>query len=273
MNILNESLANEPFVGTAINPKFFGAFTTPGTETLITVTPPPIKQTVTVTPDPITQDGVTVTFPPYTQDVTLQPPARQVPVPGTGSVLKNRFESVGIINPSGQIRLCALVRPNVIAAAHHYNNTPYQPYIGMDVIFIGSSGIQVAKITRVAITHGDFECYYLDRVIDTVKPTKIAPIVGDYANKQILAFGLANLTKTVVGQTYMKYAFQQGDTWVGTVSNKQSMPVVVERGDSGSPVFLSVDGESQYLGSMAAINLTQFQVNIAGLHIDEINSL
>jgi hypothetical protein len=275
MNILNESTANEPLInGTTPNPKFFGSVATTGAPTTVTVTPDPIKQVVTVTPPSIVKDGVTVTFPPYAQEVTLQPPAVQVTIPGTAGAVKNVYDSVGVINFGGQVRLCALVRPNVIAAAHHYNNSPYAPYIGMTVAFFGVNGIESAVISGVILTRDDFECYRLDRAITGVQPAEIAPLEPDsYIGRSFVVFGLANASKPVAAMTTMKYAFAQGAGWIATCSNKLSMPAVVERGDSGSPAFLVIDGRPRYFGSLASINLTTFQVNMAPPHAKDILSL
>ncbi len=269
MIIQNSSAANELLVNGAINPNFFGVTSTPSQSKTVTVTPAPVVQRVTVTPPSVVQDGVLVDFPPYTEEIVIQPPSRQVSIPSVGGDLKNTFESVGVINPGGQIRLCALIRPNVIAAAHHYNNPPYQSYIGMMVVF----GQQQAKIARVIFTADDFECYQLDSAIATVQPAPIAPVIGDYVGREIIVFGLAGAARPVAGKTSLKYAFINSTSGVGTVNNRAGQPVVVERGDSGSPVFMVANNVVHYLGSLAAMNLTQFQVNIASPHVSAIQSL
>ncbi len=269
MIIQNLSTANELFVNGSLNPNFFGVSSLPSQTKTVTVTPAPIVTQVRVTPPSVIQDGVTVNFPPYTENVTVQPPSVQVTIPSVGGDLRNTFESVGVINPGGQIRLCALVRPNVIAAARHYNNAPYQSYIGMMVVF----GTQKSTIKAVVFTADDFECYSLDDPIDTVQPAPIAPIVGDYAGREIIVFGLASASRPVAGKTSLKYAFIGAAGGVATAGNRSGSSVVVERGDSGSPVFMVVDNVVQYLGSMAAVNLTQFQVNMASPHAAKIRSL
>jgi len=201
-----------------------------------------------------------VTFPSFTTDVYVQPPPIEVMVP-SGNTLVNSYESVGIINPGGQIRLCALVRPNVIAAAHHYNNAPFAPYIGLKVAFGG----EVAVITKVIFTKDDFECYQLDRNILSVKPAAIAALesADRYVSREVITFGLGNLTRPIAGKTLLKYAFASGAGWLATASNKSTAPVVVQAGDSGSPVFISVNGAIKYFGSMASVNLTEIKINMA----------
>ncbi len=271
MIIQNLSISNELFVNDVLNPKFFGVTSTPSESKTVTVTPPPIVQRLTVTPPSIMQDGVVVNFPPYTQDVTFQPPPVQVTIPSVGGSLSNTFESVGVINPGGQIRLCALVRPNVVAAARHYNNPPYASYAGMTVVF--GNG-ELAKITGVIFTRDDFECYKLDRSITSVRPASIAPLEPNaYSNREIIMFGLADLRRPVAGKTNLKYAFGNGVGWVGTVSNKSTAPVVVQPGDSGSPVFITANGVVQYFGSLASVNLTETKVNLACPHSAEIAAL
>lgn len=271
MIILNSSLANELFANGGLNPNFFGVTSTPGESKTVIVKPDPIKQTVTVTPPSVVQDGVTVNFPPYTTEVTLQPPSKEIVIPSVGGGLKNIYESVGVINPAGQIRLCALVRPNVIAAARHYNNAPFESYIGMHVAF--GQG-EIATITRVVLTHDDFECYQLDRNITSVQPAHIAPLEPNaYTNREIIVFGLADARRVVAAKTALKFAFGSGTGWVGTASNKTNQPLAVQKGDSGSPVFIVANGVVQYFGSLASINLTDLRVNMAPPHAAEIAAL
>lgn len=271
MIIQSLSASNELFVNGVLNPNFFGVTSTPSESKTVTVTPAPIVQRVTVTPPSIVQDGVTVNFPPYSQDVTFQPPPVQVTIPSVGGDLKNIYQSVGVINPGGQIRLCALVRPNVIAAARHYNNSPYAPYIGMTVVF--TSGEQ-AKITGVVFTRDDFECYQIDKNITGVQPASIAPLEPNaYSGREIIVFGLADQKRPVAGKTILKYAFGTSSSWVGTMSNKSTAPVMVQPGDSGSPVFIVANAVVQYFGSLGSINLSETKVNLACPHVAEIGAL
>lgn len=272
MLIQNESSTNELFANGALNPAFFGVTALPSQSKTVAVTPAPVKTTVTVTPPPVVQDGITVTFPPYQQEITLQPPSINVQIPSTGGGLKNTFESVGVINPSGQIRLCALVRPNVIAAAHHYNNAPFQSYIGMQVIF--GNG-ETATITDVVLTRDDFECYSLDRNITSVQPAAIAPLEPspNYTDREVIIFGLLGLKKAAAGRTRLKYAFGNGAIWSAQASNKINQPVVVEKGDSGSPVFITVAGAVRYFGSLASVNPSLITINVAAAYAADISSL
>lgn len=272
MIILNESPANELFANGALNPAFFGVTSLPSQSKTVTVTPAPVKTIVTVTPPSIVQDGVTINFPPYNQEVTLQAPDLQVQIPSVGGGLRNTFESVGIINPGGQIRLCALVRPNVIAAAHHYNNAPFQSYIGMQVAF--GQG-EFATITGVVLTRDDFECYSLDRNITSVQPAAIAPLEQSpaYTDREVIIFGLLGLKKVVAGRTRLKYSFGNGAIWTAQASNKANQPVVVEKGDSGSPVFISAGGSIRYFGSLATVNPTIININVAAAYAADIASL
>jgi hypothetical protein len=271
MIIQNLSASNELFVNGALNPSFFGVTSTPSASKTVPVTPPPITQRVTVTPPSVVQDGVTVNFPPYSQDVTLQPPPVQITIPSVGGDLRNTFESVGLINPGGQFRLCALVRPNVIAAARHYNNAPYTPYIGMTVAFISG---ETAKITGVVLTRDDFECYRLDKNITGVQPASIAPLEPNfYSGREIIMFGLADQKRPVAGKTTLKYAFGTSSSWVGTTSNKASAPIMVQPGDSGSPVFIVANGVVQYFGSLGSVNLSETKINLACPHAAEIGAL
>ncbi len=271
MIIQNLSLANELYVNGALNPKFFGVTSTPSESKTVTVTPAPVTTKVTVTPASIVQDGVTVNFPPYTQEVTFQPPAVNVVIPSTGGSLSNVFESVGVTSGNGQFRLVALVRPNVVAGARHYNNAPFSPYIGLIVTF--ANGEQ-AKIVDVVFTRDDFECYRLDRNITGIRPAPIAPLEPNaYTNREIVMFGLADKSRPVAGKTAIKYAFGSGVGWVATVGNKSTSPVVVQAGDSGSPVFITANGAVQYLGSLGSISLTETKVNMACPHLAEISAL
>ncbi len=271
MIILNKTVANDLFADGVLNPKFFGVTSTPSQSKIVTVKPAAVVQRVTVTPTPIIQDGVEVKFPPYSQDVTLQAPSIDVTIPSVGGDLKNTFESVGVINPGGQLRLCALVRPNIIAAARHYNNAPFQSYIGMTVSF--GPG-ELAKIMRVIYTQDDFECYQLDRNITSVQPASIAPLEPlAYTQREVIVFGLANLNTPVAAKTFLKYAFGNGPSWVATASNKPTQPLVVERGDSGSPVFIVANGVVRYFGSLAAVTLTEIKINMAPPHAEDIAHL
>lgn len=270
MLIQNGSISNELFVNGALNPKFFGVTSLPSQSRIITVTPPPV---IVSPPDQIVE-GIVVKFPSYPS----QPPAIEVVVPSVGGDLKNTFESVGIINPGGQIRLCALVRPNVIAAAHHYNETflngqptGWRPYIGMTVAF----GAQTAIIRNVVFTADDFECYQLDRSITSVQPAPIAALesASAYVNREITVFGLLALTRPVAAKTNLKYAFGNGLIWTGTASNKTNQPLTIQAGDSGSPVFIVSNGAVAYFGSLAAVNPTNIIVNIASSHATEIAAL
>ncbi len=265
------SAANELFVNGALNPNFFGVTSTPGESKTVSVKPAPITQKVTVTPLSVVQDGVTVNFPPYTIDVVIQAPAQDVTIPSVGGGLKNVYESVGVINPAGQIRLCALVRPNVIAAARHYNNPPYGSYLGMQVAF--GQG-EIANIVRVIFTRDDFECYQLDRNITSVQPAHVAPLEPNaYVNREIIVFGLGALRRVIAGKTVLKFAFGSLTSWVGTISNKTNQPVVIQPGDSGSPVFIVANSVVQYFGSISTINLTETKVNIASPWVAEIAAL
>ncbi len=271
MIIQTLSASNELFVNGALNPKFFGVTSAPSQSKTVMVTPPPIVQRVTVTPPSVVQDGFTVNFPPYSQDITIQPPPIQVTIPSVGGDLSNTFQSVGVINPGGQIRLCALVRPNIIAAAHHYNNPPFAPYIGMMVSF--GNGEQ-AKIVEVALTRDDFECYRLDRAITSIQPASVAPLEPNaYTNREIIMFGLADQSRPVAGKSSLKYAFGNGATWLGTVSNKTSAPIIVQPGDSGSPVFITVNSVVQYFGSIGSVNLSETKVNLGCPHAADIAAL
>ncbi len=271
MIIQNLSLANELYVNGALNPKFFGVTSTPSESKTVTVTPAPVTTKVTVTPASIVQDGVTVNFPPYTQEVTFQPPAVNVVIPSTGGSLSNVFESVGVTSGNGQFRLVALVRPNVVAGARHYNNPPFAPYIGLVVTF--ANGEQ-AKIVDVAFTRDDFECYRLDRNITGVRPAVIASLEANaYSGREIIMFGLAEKTRPVAGKTFLKYAFGGAVSWVGTVANKSTSPCFVQAGDSGSPVFIVSGGVVKYFGSLGSISLTETKVNIACPHSAEIGAL
>lgn len=277
MIVANFSLLNLPLLDNkAINPAFFGTTVIHGEGgKTFWVNPAAVMQTVTVQPFPVVQDGLVVEFPPYTELISVQPPAKQVTIPGATDSLKSSYESVGVINPTGQIRLCALVRPDVIAAARHYNNAPYQPYVGMEVRFVGSLGTEVAKIERVIFTRDDFECYKLDRKIQVVAPAAIAPVESSisYAGRAVICFGLSDLTKPVATYTPLKYAFPNGAGWVATGTNRAGSAAVIERGDSGSPVFIISGGAPKYFGSFAAMNLTTFTVNMACPWVAEINSL
>ncbi len=272
MIIQNASIANELLLPDgSLNPKFFGV-TTPASQTkTVSVKPAPVTARVQVTPTPVIQDGITVNFPPYTTDVVVQAPAIDVSVPTVGGDLKNVFESVGVIHGNGQVRLCALVRPDVIAAAHHYNNPPYASYIGQTVRF--TTG-EEAKIVSVIFTQDDFECYRLDKAIATVQPASIAPLEPNaYTNREVIMFGLADKVRPVAGKTALKYAFGNGSFWIGTASNKAGQPVNVQSGDSGSPVFITANGAIQYFGSLASINLTETKINMACPYAAEISAL
>lgn len=279
MRLSSSSSSNEPLAGLdSINPQFFGAITeTTQTDTQsFWVSPQPISRSVTVTPAPVVQNGVVVDFPPYTEEVWIQPPAKEVVIHiGGTSLLKNSFESVGVIQ-GGHLRLCALVRPNVIAAARHYNVAPFASYIGMTVKFVGSAGTETAKITRVAFTKDDFECYYLDKDISAVSPAVIAPLETPsfYSGREVVLFGLASLAKPIAGKTKTNYAFgQQSGAWTATGSNRVGSPVIIEKGDSGAPAFLIANGSPRYLGSMAAMNLSAWTVNLASPHAAAISAL
>ncbi len=133
---------------------------------------------------------------------------------------------------------------------------------------------EFATITRVVSTHDDFECYQLDRNITSVRPAPIAPLeANNYTNREVIIFGLGDLKRVIAGKTAMKYAFASGSGWVGTVSNKATQPVVVQRGDSGSPVFIVSGGVVQYFGSLQSVNLTETKINIASPHAAEIAAL
>lgn len=271
MTILNATIANELLVNGALNPKFFGVTSTPSQSTVVSVKPDPITTKVTVTPPPVVRDGFTVTFPPYATDVVVQAPPVDILVPSVGGDLKNTFESVGVISVNGQQRLCALVRPHVIAAARHYNNPPFASYIGGIVRF--TTG-ELASIVGVALTRDDFECYYLDRPIATVQPAAIAPLEPNlYTAREIIMFGLGDKVRPIAGRTALKYAFGNGPTWMATASNKVSQPLNVQSGDSGSPVFITANGVVQYFGSIASINLTETKINMACPHSAEIAAL
>jgi hypothetical protein len=276
MILLNLTAANEPFLAQAPNPNFFGATIQQGAGgQSFWVTPPLIREIVTVQPPSIIQNGVQVDFPPYSDVVELQPPAKQVFLPGSADVVKNAYESVGIINEGGQIRLCALVRPNVIAAARHYNNPPFAPYIGLAVRFIGANGTQTAKIVKVVFTADDFECYQLDQAITVVKPAVVAPVEPDtnYVGRACTMFGLSSLVKPIAGIAPIKFSFSSGTSRTAQVSNKTNSPVQIQPGDSGSPCFIIVDGLPRYFGSLAAVNLTVTQINVASPWIPQINAL
>jgi hypothetical protein len=282
MLIANQSPANEPFSGDALNPAFFGATTEHGAGTkTIWVTPDPVERFVTYQPPSVMREGVRIDFPPYTESILLEPPAKEVIVPGGGSIVRNVYESVGIINQGGQIRLCALVRPNVVAVAAHYDNSLYEgggnwsSYAGMSVRFIGSAASQSAKLTKPAFKAGDFLCYYLDTNITVVAPAVIAPLEPDsaYVGRSVVIFGLSGLTKAAAGTTILKYSFVNGGARTAQASNKPNAPVQIQAGDSGGPCYIFVNGVPRYFGSIATINLTIIQINVASPHIAAIASL
>ncbi len=282
MIIQNQTLANEPNSGDALNPQFFGAITEHGGGSkTIWVTPDPVEKLVTYQPPSVIREGVWIDFPPYTESVLLEAPAKEVIIPGTGSIVRNAYESVGIINQGGQIRLCALVRPNVVAVAAHYDNNQYPgggnwaSYAGMSVHFIGSAAAQSAKLVKAAFVAEDFLCYYLDQVITVVAPAVIAPPEPDsaYVGRSVVIFGLSGLTKAVAGTTALKYSFANGGTRTAQASNKSNSPVQVQAGDSGSPCFILVGGVPRYFGSLASINLSLIQINVASPHIAAIAAL
>jgi hypothetical protein len=281
MLIANQSSANEPNAGDALNPAFFGTVTEHGGGTkTIWVTPDPVEKLVTYQPPSVIREGVRIDFPPYTESVLLEAPAKEVIIPGSGSIVRNAYESVGIINLGGQIRLCALVRPNVVAVAAHYDNAIYNgggnwaSYAGMPVHFIGSAGSQTAKMVKAAFVAADFLCYYLDQAITVVAPAAIAPPEPDsaYVGRSVVIFGLSGLTKAVAGTTALKYYFQN-PPWLAQASNKTNAPLQIEPGDSGGPCYITSNGTGRYFGSMGSKNPTLININAATNWAKEIAAL
>lgn len=268
----------------------------------ITVSPPPAPYTSAFTPPPIKDSaGNSVPVPPFQQsgeiavpsfkttilvtpaafqqEVTVQPAPVAVTAPGE-STTHNLYEAVGIVEgPPLPLRLLVLVRPNVVLGAHHYNNSPYPAYVGMTVRFIGSSGYEDRKITSVALTKGDLECYYLDQAVTVVKPCPISTLsAAAMGNTRMTTFGLVGSRNSASGWQPAAATNVLGrvtpdastGNWAATC---QMLTLQLEPGDSGSPSFcVAADGSPTVLGSTFKISST-YQVNVATPWVSAINSL
>lgn len=280
MVISNYTPANQPIVLGSLNPKFIGAVTVstgPVQAQGETVAYPPYW--VTVQPPPLTKDiggmEVKVDFPPV--KIQVSPPAKvvTVAVPAKQTIL-NYFESVGIVD-GNPIRLCTLVKPGLVAAAHHYPLSP-----GLNITFYGSGDKkQTAKIRGVANTFGDLELYTLDQQVNVVMPARLPPLLtaSEYAGKETIGFGLVGSRKTSPYNwvpaaskfRLVRVTLERGGVWTATLTASDGK-TYLEEGDSGAPEFVNIGGDYYLLGVHRKIG-SLIQTNMVAPWVNQINSL
>jgi hypothetical protein len=279
MVIQSYSSANQPFANNAVNPAFFGAKSQPGTipPKSVQVQPPPYQTTVQPPPFQTTVGGVPITVTPGPIQVTVPVPVQTVALPsqGSSSVVRNQYESVGLVagNPP---KLCCLVRPNVVAAAQHYALQP-----GDTISFFGPNGVETATVKGVALTFGDLELYYLNAPVTSVNYALITSSLATqaYAGMSAISFGLVG-SRQNAPYNWIPAATQSlisrvipgtGGVWDATIS-AQPPGSYLEYGDSGSPNFITLGGQVYFIGTDRKVG-SMLDVNMISPVVSQVNSL
>jgi hypothetical protein len=273
MVISGYSQANALVLNSVSNPAFgyLQAGAQPTSQDVV-FQPDPIQVPITVQVPSITQDGVTVDFPPFTQIITVTPPpvTRSVPILG---VSINPYECVGVIQ-TNPIRLCALIKPTLIALANHYPASP-----GEAVIFYGKNGVVTATIKELAATFGDLDIWRLQTPVTDITPARLASDmqIAAYISQPIVSFGLVG-SRNITPYNWIPVATDgrilraiRGTGGVMTCTCMLLNNSMTEPGDSGSPNFFMWNSVPFYLGADRKMGST-FEVNMVHPWIAQLPS-
>lgn len=186
------------------------------------------------------------------------------------------FACVGIIqNPSAPVQLCVLVKSGVIMVDSHY-----APAAGTPVLFTVGGGNQVQCLTTDKITkvpNMDVSFIRLDSGVPVPVPT-FARLDEIITSTDFIGTGikdiLTNPTPVTAKMTLLRVLSSSGQ-----VVFRQNVSATAEPGDSGSPVFVSMNygpkGGQIYklVGTIYGITPVQTLVHAVAPFLSQISAL